>query len=101
MFYTDLNARDFQATWNLLSPQYQGTLAFNTWVSGYGTTQSVQLLSASISSQDGAHATVDICLAATDNTDTGVHITHYQGTWELIFANGLWKLGNPSIRQVP
>ena len=100
MFYADLNAREFEDAWNLLSGQYQGTLDFNNWVSGYRATQSVQLSSLSIVAQDRTHATVNVAITATDNSDTGVEITRYQGTWELVLADGSWKLDNASIRQV-
>ena len=75
MFYADLNARDFDGAWNLLSPQYQRTLDFDTWVSGYRTTESVTLSSVSVTAQSEAHATVDVFVTATDNTENGEQMT--------------------------
>jgi HJR/Mrr/RecB family endonuclease len=99
-FYAALNGRNFQAAWNLLSPEYQQTLDFNAWVSGYRTTQSVQLSSVSISAQDTRHATANVAIMATDITDTGAKTTEYQGTWELVLTDGPWELDKPTIRQV-
>jgi hypothetical protein len=100
-FYAYLNAQDFQAAWHLMSAHYQASLDFAAWVAGYSTTQSIELTSVSLSDQHGAYATANIAIRATDKTDAGVRTTDYQGTWDLILADGAWKLDRATVRQQP
>ena len=90
-FYADLNAKDLEAAWELLSPNYRATLDFNSWVDGYPATQSVHVTSAEVAAQEGTHATVQIEIAADGNADAGVRTIDFAGTWGVVLADGTWK----------
>ena len=78
-FYRDLNARDYQAAWQLGGSTVSGGAGYSAWVAGYATTASI---SASIvQDSDG---TVSVSIIATQ-TNGGVKT--YAGTYTV--ANGV------------
>ena len=97
-FYTALGARDFQTAWSLLTPRYKTGVAYDTWVGGYRTTQSVKVVSASAVSQTGSAATVQVTITSTDVGQTLPQT--FSGTWQLTNAGGSWLLDVANMRKV-
>jgi putative serine protease PepD len=98
--YSAINARDFATAWNLLSPRFQSTQSYNTWVNGFSTTRSVQLTSVSTVSELPGSATVAVTIVSTDASGAGTVTRTFQGTWTVVQIGGAWKLDAASIRQV-
>ena len=91
-FYQDLNARDYQAAWQLGGSNVSGGAGYSAWVAGYATTASI---SASIvQDSDG---TVSVTITATQ-TNGGVKT--YAGTYTaasgVIVAAHITQTGGPA-----
>jgi hypothetical protein len=78
-FYQDLNARDYQAAWQLGGSNVSGGAGYSAWVAGYATTASVS--ASTVQDSDG---TVSVTLTA---TQTDGSVKTYAGTYSV--ANGV------------
>jgi len=78
-FYQDLNARDYQAAWQLGGSNVSGGAGYSAWVAGYATTASIS--ASTVQDSDG---TVSVSITATQ-TNGGVKT--YAGTYTV--ANGV------------
>src|SRR5262249_44983881 len=77
-FYQDLNARNYQAAWQLGGRNLSGGAGYRTWAAGYATTAST---SASTVQNTGGTVSATITAAQTDGT-----VKTYAGTYTV--ANG-------------
>jgi hypothetical protein len=78
-FYQDLNARDYQAAWQLGGSNVSGGVGYSAWVAGYGTTASI-----SASTVQDSAGTVSVNITA---TQTDGSVKTYAGTY--IVSNGV------------
>jgi hypothetical protein len=78
-FYQDLNARDYQAAWQLGGSNVSGGVGYSAWVAGYAATASV---SASTVQDNGGTVSVNITAKQTDGS-----VKTYAGTDTV--ANGV------------
>jgi hypothetical protein len=78
-FYQDLNARNYQAAWELGGSNLSGGADYSTWAAGYATTASI---SASTAQNNGG--TVSAAITATQADGT---VKTYAGTYTV--ANGV------------
>ena len=77
-FYQDLNARNYQAAWELGGSNLNGGSGYSTWVAGYATTASIS--ASTVQNNDG---TVSVSITA---TQTNGSVKTYAGTYTV--ANG-------------
>src|SRR5439155_10075653 len=82
--YAYINARNFPAAWNLLSPRLRSGLSYDSWVKAFATTRSVQTPSVTISAQSGETTTVAVTVISEDSTPDGPVRKTFQGTWNMI-----------------
>ena len=73
-FYAALNAREFTAAYNMLSPEAQAERPFDAWVAGYQTTQRIDVQTFAGDSPDS----ISVELWVSDGTLPRVH--GYNGT---------------------
>jgi hypothetical protein len=78
-FYQDLNARDYQAAWQLGGSNLSGGVGYSAWVAGYATTASIN--ASTVQDNDG---TVSVNITA---TQTDGSVKTYAGTCTV--ANGV------------
>jgi len=78
-FYQDLNARNYQAAWQLGGSNLSGGAGYGTWAAGYATTASI-----SASTVQNTDSTVSATITATQTDGT---VKTYAGTYTV--ANGV------------
>jgi hypothetical protein len=99
-FYVLIGQRNFRAAWDLLSPQRQRSLTYSTWVAGFDVTRSVDVQSASVLTQSASEATVRATVGSVDADASGRSVRKtFQGTWDLVFTGGSWKLDSSTMKQ--
>jgi hypothetical protein len=99
-FYSLIDARNFEAAWSLLSPQFQAGVQYERWIDGYAATRSVVVTSLSTVSQNTTRATVEVSVVAIDDVDGRPVRKIFQGTWAVVLLAGEWRLDRGNIRQV-
>jgi hypothetical protein len=97
-FYGAIGSKTFQAAWGMLSPRFQASIGYDKWVGGYANTRSVETPNAALVAQAGETATVSVTIVATDAEGGRMVTRRFAGTWDLVRANGSWKLDRASIR---
>ena len=89
-FYQDINNKNYDAAYDLLSQEYRSTHPHQAFVDGYKTTVSsiVNILNAQ-ELTDGSNAIrVNITLVATDNKNGSNVTTNYAGYYDVVLENG-------------
>jgi hypothetical protein len=100
-FYVLVGNRNFGAAWDMFSPQLQRSLDYSRWVSAFNATRSVDVFSSSVVSQSAGSATVSVNFRSVDVDAGGRAIPKtWQGTWDLVFSGGVWRMQNPNIKQL-
>ena len=89
-YYDDINRRNYQEAYSLLSPDFQKRLSYSTFENGFSTTMHDDVTFNSVSQNDDSSVSVSTIINAhedmTDNT--------YQWNAKLIQVNGAWKIDN-------
>jgi hypothetical protein len=98
--YSHIGARNFQAAWSLLGPTLRSKYQYDGWVKGFESTHSVQTPSVTTTSQSRDRTTVEVTVVSEDMAGTQLVTKRFQGTWDLVLIDGVWKLDVPSMRQV-
>jgi predicted Ser/Thr protein kinase len=99
-FYTYIAQRNYQPAYALYSRRLQSTIGYSGWVNGYATTESVGGIYANTLTQSGAIAVVSFGVSSVDLINAQHVNKTFQGTWDMVREDGLWKLDRPHIQQV-
>jgi len=97
-FYTYLKARRMEDGFNLLSEQYLQKTNFEEWTSRF-----TDVLDVTIFLSERYKNTQDTAFVkfATKNWNNGeVEYHYYEGTWQTIFENGVYKMLKSKIKEV-
>jgi hypothetical protein len=98
LFYTYLANKQYQEAYALLSGGAQARAPYASWVQGYATTQSVDILS--VTDVGSLPGQVSVRVAAVDRINGQLVRRVYQGTWSLQTEGSAWRLDSAQIRQV-
>lgn len=86
-YYDDINAKNYDAAYDLLAPEYQQTHPLQSFKDGYKTTvQDVLTIVGTTQVSDGIE--VDITLQATDNKNGTNVTTNYAGYYVVTLEGG-------------
>ena len=96
-FYSDLNSRDYQSAYALMSSSFQSGSPYNAWLSGYAST---------ISSRPLVEATGDpsvlaVTLVARERLSSVIYTTVYRGKLRGVqAADGTWQIDSGYFNMV-
>lgn len=90
-YYRAINARNYQAAYNLWGSNFQSTNSYNSFVAGYANTRHDELTITSTTPLSDGTISMDITLKATEDTASGIVSSTYQGTYIIGLENGAWK----------
>lgn len=99
-YYRDINARNYQAAYNLWGSNFQNTNSYNSFAAGYANTRHDDLTINSTTPLSDGTISMDITLNATENTASGTVYSTYQGTYIIGLENGAWKFLSGNFRKV-
>jgi len=99
-YYGRLNARDFPAAWELLSPSFRTHLRYAEWVAGFDATLAISVASVAVTDQRADQETIALRVKATDRTPAGVEERSYGGTWIVIRTPSGWQLDRADLKQL-
>jgi hypothetical protein len=102
-FYSLIGSQEFERAWKRFSNRYRSSLNenYSGWVDGFRSTQSVEVVAANVVTQSSDSATVAFTLVSLDHDETGATARKtFQGTWDIVLNDGVWRLDKPRIRLV-
>lgn len=91
-FHTYIGNRQYRHAYALFSSEFQANVPYDGWVQGYRDTLSSDPTDVRIRQSDGSRAYVDFELKARDREGSRVKVQYFQGTAELIYIQGTWKI---------
>jgi len=97
-FYTYLKARRMEDGFGLLSSTYLEKTNFGEWTSRFGDVLDVTIYS-SIPDNSAAN-TVQVKFSTKNWVDNEVEFHYYQGTWETVYEEGVYKMNKSKIEEV-
>ena len=101
-FYTYLKARQMEKGYNLLSIKYLEKTNYTEWTSRF-----TDILDVDVISTDNAKAlgikgddTVFVKFGTTNWVDGEAEYHYYEGTWQTVFEEGIFKMNKSKIKEV-
>jgi hypothetical protein len=101
-FYTYLKARQMEKGYNLLSSKYLEKTNYTEW-----TNRFTDILDVDVISTDNAKAlgikgddTVFVKFGTTNWVDGEAEYHYYEGTWETVMEEGIYKMNKSKIKEV-
>ncbi len=100
-YYNDINQRDYQAAYNLLSPAFQRSLSYSTFEEGYSVTIHDDVIFNSVSQNSDSSVSVSTTLNTYEYTNSVP--THNTFLWnaKLIQVNGDWRIDSAQQTKIP
>lgn len=96
-FYTDINSKQLDAAYDLLSTNYQGTQSRENFKSGYQTTVSDTWTLGDTQTRSDGSIQVPITLTAIDNKNGTNVTTTYTGYYIVIKENGQLRIDQGNL----
>lgn len=95
-YYTYIGSKQLDNAWNLLSKNFQSyTQGHDHFVKSYGTTVNNFIEDAHI--QDLSKKTVYVRFKSADDVNGQTQYKMWEGIWQLVDEDGIWKLDNANI----
>lgn len=99
-FYLALNDRDLPGAYRLFSAAIEASQAYETWATGFDTTQAVEVGSVHRTGGTQGTATVSAQVRSYDNLNGYVVGRLWDVTWTLVKEEGAWQLQRASQNQL-
>ncbi len=99
LYYTHINAKDYQDAYNLWGTAYHNSTSYQQFVAGFANTQSVSITfpQAAIVLNEGS-VKVPVTIRSVDKTQSGNVIHTYQGNYIIGTEGNTWQLFSASIQ---
>lgn len=97
-FYHYLKIRNMEEGFALLSQNYLEKTDFEEWTSRFPNTLDVLVIS--VEAVEGKRDTVLVDFITEDWVDNDVEFHHYEGTWETVLEDGVWKMDKSKIKEI-
>lgn len=97
-FYTYLKARQMEKGFELLSSKYLEKTNFTEWTNRFTDILDVDVIS--VKMHDNSNDTVFVKFGTTNWVDNEAEYHYYEGTWQTILENGIYKMNKSKIIEV-
>ena len=97
-FYTYLKARRMEEGFNLLSEDYLQKTNFEEWTNRFKDILDVQIYGTK--KEEGKKDTVFVKFSTTNWVDGEVEEHYYEGTWQTVLEDGVYKMYRSNIKEV-
>jgi len=97
-FYTYLKARRMKEGFNLLSTEYLKKTDFEEWTSRFTDILDVNVILSEL--YEGTDDTVFVKFSTKNWNEGEVDYHYYEGTWQTVFEDGVYKMLRSKIREV-
>ncbi len=91
-YYTDINERNYQAAFNLLTPKFQSYLGYNNFVNGYANTKHDDINFERATQVSISEVNVVITIHALETRAQGNVIATYHISYIVVRIGGAWKI---------
>ena len=91
-FHRNITNRNYSAAYDCLSYDFKSHMAYDGWAQGFRTTISSEAQDIKIYSESSNFIVLTYILKATDNFNGREIVQYFNGTVNLIFENGSWKI---------
>jgi hypothetical protein len=97
-FYTYLKARNMEEGFKLLSKQYLTKTNFQEWTNRFNNILDVEIFLTRL--ENKKTNTVFIKFGTQNWVDEKLYLHYYQGTWETVLEDGIYKMNKSNIEEV-
>lgn len=97
-FYTYLKARRMEDGFNLLSQEYRQKTSFEEWTNRFIAVLDVDIIK--LEQKPNSKNTVFLKFTTKNWVDGAVEWRYYEGTWETISENGIYKMYKSQIKEI-
>lgn len=99
-FHKNITNHQYQAAYNLLSPEFQQDMPYDGWAQGYGTTISSQPSHIKVISSSDNQVELQYDLIAKDRDAGRIKIQNFRGNATLVKDKGSWKISSIAAQKL-